>query len=322
MAWPAPKGGGAGIVGEVNATCLDPGQRGPTKYLGGLTEPDRHEAMMSDLVPVFPEAGPRVQRVPVDRPWLWLARGWSDLLRTPRLSLAVGAVVAAVGIGLKISTWVAGAIYLALPLTAGFFFVAPLIAVGLYEISRRLGQGEAVTGWDVLWAWRRNGAQIALFGLVLMLAHLVWVRIATLLFALFFAGANPTLERVFDTLVFSPVSVSFLLTGTIIGLVLGAVIFSISVISIPMLVDRDIGVITAMATSVAAVRANMPAMALWAMLIVVFTAIGLATFYLGLIVVLPLLGHASWHAYKDLVEDISAPRLALGQSEPRRWQLT
>jgi uncharacterized membrane protein len=277
---------------------------------------------MSDVIAVFPEPGPRVRRVPVDRPWLWLARGWADMLRVPRLSLAVGAVIAAVSIGLKIGTVVTGAVYLALPLTAGFFFVAPLVAVGLYEISRRLGVGEAVAGWDLLLlAWRRNGAQIALLGLVLVLAHLVWVRIATLLFALFFAGANPTLERLFDALVFSPVSVSFLLTGTIIGLVLGAAIFSISVISIPMLVDRDVGVITAMATSLTAVRANVPAMALWAVLIVIFTGIGLATFYVGLIVVLPLLGHASWHAYKDVVEDLNAQRLAQARPEPRRWQL-
>ncbi len=261
---------------------------------------------MSDLVAVFPTPGPRVRRVPVDRPWLWLARGWADMLRAPLLSLGVGAAVAAIGIVLNVATVVSGAIYLTLPLTAGFFFVAPLIAVGLYEISRRLALGEAVSGWDVLLAWRRNTSQIALLGLVLMLAHLVWVRIATLLFALFFAGANPTLERLVDALIFSPVSISFLLAGTIVGLILGAIVFSISVSSIPMLVDRDVGVITAIVTSVTAVRVNLPAMALWAALIVGFTAIGLVTFYLGLIVVLPLLGHASWHAYKDLVETGSA----------------
>jgi uncharacterized membrane protein len=147
---------------------------------------------MSDLVAVFPSPGPRVRRVPVDRPWLWLARGWTDMLQTPWLSLAVGAVIAAVSIGLNIAILVTGALYLALPLTAGFFFVAPLIAIGLYEISRRLHAGEAVTGWDVLLAWRRNGSQVALLGLILMLAHLVWVRVATLLFALFFAGAHPS----------------------------------------------------------------------------------------------------------------------------------
>lgn len=276
---------------------------------------------MPDLIAVFPEPRLRVRRVPVDRPWLWLARGWSDLLRAPRFSLAIGAAVAAISIGLKIATWVSGAIYLALPLTAGFFFVAPLIAVGLYEISRRLESGETVSGRDVALAWRRNGTQIAMLGLVLMLAHLVWVRIATLLFALFFVGANPTLERLLDALVFSPASVSFLLVGTIIGAILGSVVFAIGVISIPMLVDRDVGVITAMATSVAAVRANLAAMSLWAGLIVVFTVLGLISFYLGLIVVLPLLGHASWHAYKDLVEDLSARLGSPEGSERERWRL-
>lgn len=264
------------------------------------------EAVMSDLVPVFPSPGPLVRRVPLDRPWLWLARGWSDILRAPVFSLSVGAAVAAVSIGLKILTLVSGAIYLALPLTAGFFFMAPLIAVGLYEISRRLGTGESVRWRDVLLAWRRNSGQIALLGFILMAAHLVWVRIATLLFALFFAGANPSLERLMDALIFSPVSVSFLLTGTIFGIVLGTVVFAISAISIPMLIDRDVSVITAMATSLTAVRINLPAMALWAALIVGFTVAGLATFYLGLVIVLPLLGHASWHAYKDLVEAASA----------------
>jgi uncharacterized membrane protein len=103
------------------------------------------------------------------------------------------------------------------------------------------------------------------------------------------------------------VSISFLLAGSVAGLVLGTVVFSISVISIPMLIDRNVSVITAMATSLTAVRINVPAMALWAALIVGFTAFGLVAFYLGLIVILPLLGHASWHAYKDLVDDGSAP---------------
>jgi len=250
-----------------------------------------------------------------------MARGWSDLTRKPMLSLAVGAAVAVVGIGLKIATWFTGAIYLLLPLTAGFFFVAPLIAVGLYEISRRLGTGETVGGREVFLAWRRNGGQIALMGLVLMLAHLVWVRVASLLFALFFSGATPSLERMLDALIFSPVSISFLVTGSIVGLVLGTIIFAISVISIPMLIDRNVSVITAMATSLTAVRANLPAMALWAALIVGFTAAGLATFYLGLILVLPLLGHASWHAYRDLVEDVSAERAPPEESERERWRL-
>lgn len=256
----------------------------------------------NDTIAVFGNPSPRVRRVPVDRPWTWLADGWNDLMAAWRVSLVFGAAFVAVSAALTLGLAVSGFFYLLLPLAAGFFFVAPVLAVGLYEVSRRRQLGQP-TGWrDAAFAWQRNAGQLALMGLALMLLHLVWVRIATLLFALFFQYSSPTLERLVDDLLFSPISLPFLVTGTAIGAVLAVVAFAISAVAIPMLLDRDMNVIAAMVTSIVAVRANWPAMALWAALIVVFTSVGFATFYLGFVVAVPLIAHATWHAYKDLVE--------------------
>lgn len=256
----------------------------------------------SDPIAVFGQPSPRVHRVPVDRPWAWLAAGWNDLLGAWRVSLVFGAAFVAISGAITFALVLAGVVYLLLPLAAGFFFVAPVLAVGLYEVSRRRQFGE-VTAWrDAALAWRRNASQIALMGLALMLLHLVWVRVATLLFALFFQDASPSLERLVDALLFSAASLPFLITGTVIGAILATIAFSIGVVAIPMLLDRDVNVMAAIATSIVAVRSNWAPMALWAALIVVFTSVGFATFYLGFVVAVPLIAHASWHAYKDLVD--------------------
>lgn len=257
---------------------------------------------MSDVVPVFTSPSPRVRVVPVDRPWLWLGRGWRDFVRAPGICLAYGGVLVVVSVILTLGLWLAGLPYLVLPLAAGFMFVAPILAVGLYEVSRRLETGHPPTLVEAVLAWRRNPLQFALAGLILMLFHLVWVRIAILLFALFFSDASPSLARLIDTLLFSGTSLAFLFVGTAIGAVLAAAVFAIAAVSIPMLLDRDIGVMSAIATSVTAALVNWPAMALWAALIALFTTLGLVTFFIGLAVALPLVGLATWHAYRDLVE--------------------
>ena len=145
------------------------------------------------------------------------------------------------------------------------------------EISRCRAAGVVPTFGAAITAWRRNASQIALLGLVLMLLHLAWVRTATLLFALFFEGLNPTLDNLVNAIFFSSVSLSFLATGTVIGAALATIAFAIGAVSIPMLLDRDVTVFTAIATSCAAVRHNWQAMALWAALIVVFSAFSSAT---------------------------------------------
>jgi uncharacterized membrane protein len=256
---------------------------------------------MTDAIPVFAQPSPRINRIPLDRPWVWLTRGWIDLQHAAGLALAYGMLLVIVSFAVTAALLFAGMIYLLLPMAAGFFLVAPVIAVGLYEISRRHELGQSASVADIFGVWRRNGTQIVTLGLILMLIHLVWVRLAMLLFALFFNAGNPGWDGMLQAVFFSRVSLPFLVTGTLLGGALAAVSFALSAVSIPMLIDRDVSVFTAIATSWTAVTTNWKPMALWAALIVFFTGIGLVTFYLALAVTVPLIAFASWHAYRDLV---------------------
>src|SRR3954470_23398129 len=130
---------------------------------------------MYQTVAVFQGPPPRIRRIPVDRPWGWLAAGWRDLLATPRLSLACGLVPVLAGwLAITLLVWL-DLPYLVLPLGAGFFFVGPFLAVGLYEISRRREAGFLVDRESVWLAWRRNPDQLALMGLLLLFFNLAWM---------------------------------------------------------------------------------------------------------------------------------------------------
>lgn len=253
---------------------------------------DTHDISDSDRL--------RIRLVSEEHPWRWLSAGWRDLQRAP-VSHVFGAVVSAASLALTAGLYAADLHYLLLPLAAGFMFLGPLVAVCFYDISRRLEAGLPITFAEVAVAWRVNFSQVAGMGLILMLFMLVWIRLATLIFALFFTGTPASWEAFVNIVFFSLDGIPFLVVGTLAGGVLAALAFAISAIALPLLLDHDVGVVTAIALSVEAVRRNWRVMIGWAGLIVLFTAGGLVTAYLGLIVTLPLIGHASWHAYRDLV---------------------
>jgi uncharacterized membrane protein len=263
---------------------------------------------VAEAVPVFATPSPVINRIAVDRPWSWLARGLQDMRRAGAASIAYGALFAILGLVMVGFAWVVGLRAVALPLVAGFFLVGPILAVGLYDLSRRLERGEAVSLGAALAAWRGNASQIALMGLALMLFFLAWIRIATLIYALFFGSQEFALGAIVEQLLLTADGLSFLIVGTLIGAVLAIVVFAISAVSIPMLLDRDIDVISAIATSVVAVRENPAPMLVWAILIVLFIGAGLVTGFIGLILTMPLIGHASWHAYRDLVSASGPPK--------------
>lgn len=244
-----------------------------------------------------------VRRVTADRPWLWLARGWRDLMANRATGLLHGAALVLFGWALVLLLFELGAAWAILPATAGFFILAPLLAASLYEVSRRHEHGETTGPVAAFRGIRRNGTQLALMGVVLLLAHLLWVRVAGLLFALFFGpGFAPPLAALPMAMLQSDRLLPFLVIGTGFGFVLAAASFAASVVAVPMLVDREVSVLEAIVVSLRAVRANPGVMLLWAVLIVLFTGLALVPFFLGLLLVLPLIGHATWHAYRDLVE--------------------
>lgn len=242
-----------------------------------------------------------INRIDVEMPWGWLRRGWQDMARVPQVSLAFGLVIAAVSTVIIAGLWQQDWLAYSLPLTAGFMFVAPFIGIAFYEISRRLEMGAPIHVHDIALAWRKRPGRIFTLGLIMMLFQLAWMRIALLLYGLFF-GLNPVDWPNFLLNIFTTTDgLIFLIVGTAIGGVLAVIAFALSVVSFPLLLDRDIGTVQAIATSVAATAANWRVLAGWGALIVLFTGAGLITGCLGLIVTMPLIGHASWHAYRDLV---------------------
>ncbi len=245
---------------------------------------------------------PPIRQLELDRPWAWLAAGWQDLWRAPGVSLAYGAIFTLVSFGITGGVLLAGIEYLLLPLVAGFMLVGPMLAVGLYETSRRLENGLPVSLGAALFVATRSPMRLGFLGIVLMALLLVWMRAATLLLALFLGTTQfPPLAEAIPTLLLTFQGVALLVVGTGAGAILAAAVFAISVISVPLLMERDVDFMTAILTSALAVLRNPKPMLLWAWLVALLTACGLVTLFLGLIVTFPLVGHATWHAYRETV---------------------
>lgn len=244
-----------------------------------------------------------VQKIARDAPWEWLASGWRDMWATPSISLVYGFVFFAVSVCLTSGLMVLDLLPLVLPLAAGFMLMGPLLAMGLYETSRRRTKNETLTLSQALFVNPAAPAQLGFIGVVLMIVLLVWIRIATLLFAIFYGTASfPPLQEFVPMLLFTFQGLSLLAVGSVIGGILAFTIFAFSAISVPMLLDRDIDAITALIASVDVVRQNFLPMVLWAWLIAVLIGFGIATLFVGLIITFPLIGHATWHAYKSAIK--------------------
>ena len=241
-----------------------------------------------------------IRQVPTSQPLVWLRMGWRDLRSNALLSGAYGLVFTLAGYELLFLAQPRP--YLFTALVTGFMLVAPILAAGLYEISRRQGEGLATRFGESLDGWTRSGDSMALFGLVLVLVVIAWERLSAILFALFYGGELSTVQSIVGTVFLSGDYVGLVIAYVVVGALLATLVFAMSVISVPMLVDRRIDVVTAIATSLKAVRQNAAAMTLWAALLVALMVVGFGTLMLGMIVVLPWAAHASWHAYRDLTQ--------------------
>ncbi len=249
---------------------------------------------------------PQIATFTAERPWQWLAAGYRDIWHAPSVSLAYGTIffcaTALLAWGLTIFNMQAAV----LALCGGFLLLGPMLAVGLYEISRRIESGEPVSLGAALGAIGRAKGQIAFMGVVLLILYLIWVEAALILFMLFMGPIDlPPVETFIPTLLFKPNGIGLLVVGSLVGGILAITAYAISVVSIPLQLVEEIDAISAMLTSIKVCLMNWQAMALWAILIAVCIAGGIATLGLGLIFTFPLIGHASWHAFRDIIPEPS-----------------
>jgi len=254
---------------------------------------------MSQASAVSPAPTSGIRSIGFAAPLGWLARGWQDLWRQPAASLFYGVAIAVAGAAILGVT--ARLSYLFAAAITGFLLVAPMLAAGLYELSRRYLAGEQATLVDSMWAWRRNPSALVGFALLSILAGTAWQVASVVIVALFYKGpALAPMAMMIEVLV-NPQHYLLFFVYMCVGGLLAALVFAVSVVSMPMLVDRRCDLLTALVTSVNAVAENPLPLALWATILMLLTGLGFATLLLGMIVILPWLGHASFHAYKDLV---------------------
>ena len=237
----------------------------------------------------------------LDAPWRWLRLGWQDVRRAPWLTLSFGLLIAILSLLLAWLAWSLGRFALLATLLSGFVFVAPLIGVGLYCVSRDLAADRSPTLGRCLALARRVIGQAAVFALGQLVIVLLWSRAGMMVTAFVpVEDGNP------GTLL------EFLLIGSAAGSIFAAITFAVAAFSLPMIADRDVDMVTACVSSIRAVLCNKRVMLLWAVLIVLLTAAGFATAFLGLAVVMPWLAYATWHAYRETLDASSWPALENG----------
>jgi uncharacterized membrane protein len=241
------------------------------------------------------------RNLPTGSAFAWLRSGWRDLINQPGPSLAYGLAVFAVSLAIVWGLIALGHDYILFPAIAGFLVMGPLVAVGLYEKSRALANGEPVSLNRMVFVKPRSGAQIWFTGAILCGLMLLWMRAAVIIYALFFGLMPfPGLDHIAPMLFTTWTGWAMLLVGSVIGGAFAAFSFAVSTFSIPMLLDEEVDAFTAMGTSISLVWSNLPVMFAWGVIVLVLFLVSVATAFIGLIVVFPVLGHATWHAYRAM----------------------
>jgi uncharacterized membrane protein len=231
-----------------------------------------------------------------------LGQGLRDFQAMPLYGLLFGALYAGGGMLILLCLTAFGMVYLAYPLAAGFALIGPFIAVGLYELSRRREAGQPISLLAV-WSTVKSRGEIGWMAFVTLFVFVIWMYQVRLLIALLI-GLNASfssLQEFITVVLTTSEGLWFLAIGNAVGATLSQILFSLTVVSFPLLLDRDVDFVTAMITSVRAVVTSPVPMIGWAAVIVVLLIVSALPYFLGLLVSLPVLGHATWHLYRRIV---------------------
>ena len=231
-----------------------------------------------------------------------LGEGIADLLRAPGYAVFFGGVYVLGGWVIWHALTGQGALWWSLPAAVGFPILGPFIACGFYEISRRLDRGETYTPWDILGViFKQKDRQIPSMAAVVVMFFLFWNFLAHMIFALFLGTTDLTNVTSSLAVFATPQGITMLVVGTLIGAGFSLALFALTVISLPMLLDREVDFVTAMITSVHLVRQSPVVMLGWGAFIAICLFVSMLPGFLGLFVTLPLFGHASWHLYRRVI---------------------
>jgi uncharacterized membrane protein len=263
-----------------------------------MSEPDAAQIRRKELPFVAP-----CRKLSSWAPLRWIRLGLADLMKAPQQSLVYGLTVAIlIGI-VSLLAWFRGSQWIMFAMIGGFVFIAPLACVGLYAISAQLERGlNPVLTRSLRAAFKRHIGNEAIFALVLLVIFLVWARAAVMVTVFFPTDGEPTTSQLLGYLAF----------GSGIGAIFAAITCSASAFSLPMIMHRDVDTITAIVTSINAVLRNKRAMIVWLVLIVVLLVIGVVTAFVGLIIIVPVIGYAAWHGYLETIDAEMFPRHSVG----------
>jgi uncharacterized membrane protein len=242
---------------------------------------------------------PQLKTLPLGAPLQWLRLGWRDFVRAPWIGLFYGACFAAMG---WLLLWVYGAApAYVLALSAGFLLMGPFLCLGLYDVSRKLEAGAKPDFGASLTAWEQRFGTMAIFGAALLILEMIWGRAALIVFALSFDGMPDFKGSILALL--DPQNLNFIIAFVGIGALFAGLIFAISVVSMPMILDRQTDAISAALASLRLCLSQPGVMLLWGALITALVVLALLPWFTGLLIAGPVLGHASWHAYRAAVAE-------------------
>jgi uncharacterized membrane protein len=254
---------------------------------------------------------PHVNKISVNDVIDALAAGLSDFRKAPVYGLCIGALFAFGGLFVILSAAALNMSYLSYPAAAGFVLIGPFAAVGLYEVSRRLETAATLSWSEILGTmWAQKGRELSWMAFVVLFIQIMWMYQVRLLLALFLGFRSfASFEEFLNTIVTTPEGLMFLAIGHVVGAVLSLILFSLTVVSFPLLLEDDRDFITAMITSVRAVVTSPIPMIGWALVVTAVLLVSIVPAFIGLIITLPILGHTTWHLYRKCV---SLPKEDIG----------